>query len=176
MLRGAWRVGTKQQVWCAGTYIIGCEQVFSVDNNVVITRMEDEGGAEWSKPVKLTEAREPVPVLTLTLIQDPTVILALTRVAASQPLLVPSGCVLTGSVAWPYAADAAGEGCRHGRPIDAMVHLWWGVMGWTSVASHMRVLTSRQRCHDERRVGPGGLLSAPLPLPSNSYPNPNFEP
>ena len=43
----------------AGTYIIGCQQVFSVDNNVVITRMEDEGGAEWSRPVKLTEARQP---------------------------------------------------------------------------------------------------------------------
>ncbi len=52
-------VRTRQKVWCAGTYIIGCEQVFSVDNNVVITRMEDEGGAEWSKPVKLTEARCP---------------------------------------------------------------------------------------------------------------------
>ncbi len=41
----------------AGTYIIGCQQVFSADNNVVITRMEDMGGAEWSRPVKLTEAR-----------------------------------------------------------------------------------------------------------------------
>ena len=47
------------QHWAhAGTYIIGCQQAFSVDNNMVITRMEDEGGTEWSRPVKLTEARE----------------------------------------------------------------------------------------------------------------------
>ena len=28
-----------------------------MDNNVVISRMEDEGGTQWSRPVKLTEAR-----------------------------------------------------------------------------------------------------------------------
>lgn len=39
----------------AGTYIIGCERGFSHDNNILITKMTDMGGAEWSPPVKITE-------------------------------------------------------------------------------------------------------------------------
>ena len=41
----------------AGTYIIGCERGFSNDNNILITKMTDLGGAKWSLPVKITQVR-----------------------------------------------------------------------------------------------------------------------
>lgn len=46
----------------AGVYIIGCQRLFSADNNIVISRMADgSGGADWSPPVVLTKVRRPFP-------------------------------------------------------------------------------------------------------------------
>lgn len=38
----------------AGVYLIGVQKHFTPDNQVVITKMLDEGGTKWSPPVILT--------------------------------------------------------------------------------------------------------------------------
>lgn len=44
-------------LWCAGVYIIGVQRHFSDNNNVLVSRMLDEGGAEWSAPARVTSVR-----------------------------------------------------------------------------------------------------------------------
>ena len=39
----------------SGVYAIGVERHFSANNNVVISKMLDMSGSEWSKPVQVTE-------------------------------------------------------------------------------------------------------------------------
>jgi hypothetical protein len=38
----------------AGVYIIGVQRHFSENNNVMVAKMLDEGGAEWSAPARVT--------------------------------------------------------------------------------------------------------------------------
>lgn len=48
----------------AGVYIIGCQRTFSHDNNVVISKMLDEGGYNWTRPVRLTQGLSVVTINT----------------------------------------------------------------------------------------------------------------
>lgn len=49
----------------AGVYIIGCQRVFSQDNNIVIARMADGSeGAQWGTPVQLTRGLSVITINT----------------------------------------------------------------------------------------------------------------
>ena len=39
----------------SGVYALGVERHFSANNNVVISKMLDDSGSEWSEPVRITE-------------------------------------------------------------------------------------------------------------------------
>lgn len=51
-------------------YIIGVERHFSEDNNIVVSRMLDEGGARWSPPQRVTTVRQGLRRLLCTFYVD----------------------------------------------------------------------------------------------------------